>query len=135
MKKISDSTKNLLRLKGYEHIRTLQTVEGAENVFKKQIRINHTIEELIFTANHCPKGVVEVVFAGKGFNKTTEAEEIILDSDNIISFFNTDKREGLMFRTVIVVDMYWSDDFKVFQCEFGLSNKYLKKYESTSKKV
>jgi len=133
MKKIHSLPINSLRLIAHEHVLQLEKQDNKLNVFKKQISLEETMNEIILVAKTSAKGQVQVVFTDQPFSDRVSVEDVLLNSNMGIIMFNTDKRNGVLFRTVIVVDHLWSADFKVYQAQYGLSNKYLKPYEGPSK--
>lgn len=131
-KKLNSFGENLLRLAFVERLRQLEKKEDNPNIIKKQLELDQIADELVMTINHCPKGLIEIVFTDKKFSSDTHVSRILLNSMAKVSSFNiTDpEQESILFRTVIVIDPMWSDKFKIYQSEYGLPDGMLKTYKN-----
>ena len=92
------------------------------------------MQEVILLAKRSPKGQIDVVFSHTDLPHKAKAADVIKNSSMIVSVFNTIERDGLMFRTVIVIDATWSDNYKVYQTQYGLDNSHLMPYEELLEK-
>ena len=122
--KLRASTENLLRLAASERVRQLEKQDHNLNVVVKQLELLETVNEIILMANNSPKGLVEIVFTEKS-NPEFSNEEVIRNSVESISSFNTADMDTRLYRTVIIVDPLWSNDLKVLQAPYGSDNSYL----------
>jgi len=126
--KLRNSTENVIRLAALERTQQLERISDNENVIDKQLDIMRIANEIILRANKAPKGVIEVVFLKESAKREERPEKLMLMSDYKVVTFNVEEPSKIhsLFRTVIVVDKMWSDNIRVFQSEYGLSDSYLK---------
>jgi hypothetical protein len=134
MRKIDPKVQNTLMLIANEHVRQLEHINPKMSVVRKQQELRQIMAEVILLAKTAPKGQIEIIFAGKDYGKKTRPVQIMDEALQKFVFFNTVERKGVMMRTVIVIDPLWSDNFKVFHCQYGFSDLNLKENEDFLKR-
>jgi hypothetical protein len=130
--RLNATAANTIRLMVLERVSQLESVTENLNVISKQRELLAVADEIILRANNAPKGLVEVVFTDKKPKKEWPIERILLNSTVRVTAMNVDDPEEFhsLYRTIIVVDPQWSDNFDVYQSQYGLPVSHLKRIKN-----
>ena len=122
-------TQNTIRLAALERVSQLERLTPDMHIIEKQVDLGEVASQIIIRANSLPGGEVTVVFTDKKFDNDTPIERILLNSMTKISGFNVRDPESLKspYRSMIIVDPEWSDNFEIYGSQYGLPLSFLQK--------